>query len=145
MKSILSTPILELKQKAKLIFAKNKEISCPAFPEEKIIFNSKGLNHLFYEGSMKARPIKEAETRISLLPRALRVLKKMTFWQEERTIHHKNKIIHYWSLEAVIDERRIKIIIRQLGNGKKCFWSVIPSWRKVDGKIVNARSDLSIQ
>ena len=25
----------------------------------------------------------------------------------------------------------------------KCFWSVIPSWRKIDGKIVNSRSDLS--
>ena len=50
-----------------------------------------------------------------------------------------------WALEAVIDERRIKVIVRQKGDGKKCFWSVIPAWRKFDGRTVNAKSDLSKQ
>lgn len=135
----------ELKEKGRKIFEKNKKISCPAFPKDKVIFNSKGLHHLFYDGTMRARPEKEIETRVLLLPRALKVLKIMPLWQEERLIHREKKIIHFWALEGVVDKKRIKVIIRQKGNGKKCFWSVIPAWRKIDGKTVNAKSDLSKQ
>jgi len=135
----------KLKQKARKFFKIHKVVKCPAFPKEYVVFNSKGLSHLFYEGGMRARPIKEIENRISLLQRGLKLLKKMPFYQEERTLYYKGIIIHYWSLEGVVDERRIKVIIRQQGKGKKCFWSVIPSWRKIDGKIVNTRSDLSKQ
>ena len=135
--------MIKHKNQARKFFRKHKSVFCPAFSGAKVTFTSRGFNHLFYEGPMKARPAKEAESRILLLPRALKVLRKLTFWQEERKIQHKGKIIHYWSLEAVVDGRRIKVIVRQKGTGQKCFWSVIPSWRKIDGKIVNSRSDLS--
>ncbi len=141
----MSIETKELKTKAKNFFKKHKRVRCPAFPKEKIIFNSRGWHHLFYEGKMRARPIKEAETRVILLERGLKLLKKMPFYQEERIIDHEGIIIHYWSLEGIIDERRVKVIVRQEGKGRKCFWSVIPSWRKMDGKVVNAKSDLSQQ
>jgi hypothetical protein len=35
-----------LKRRAKEIFRKTKSVECPAFPGEKIAFNSKGINHL---------------------------------------------------------------------------------------------------
>jgi len=35
--------------------------------------------------------------------------------------------------------------IRQIGDGKKHFWSVIPAWRRVRGKIVNAKGNLGKQ
>ena len=73
----------ELKKQAREFFKQNKQVSCPAFPKETISFTSKGLNHLFYEGSMTGRPAKETETRVLLLPRALKVLEKITLWQEE--------------------------------------------------------------
>ncbi|MCX6783694.1 MAG: hypothetical protein NT141_01290 [candidate division WWE3 bacterium] len=135
----------ETKKNAKAFFKKHKSVKCPAFPKEKVYFNSRSLNHLFYEGAMSARPSKETETRVSLLPRAFLVLKRSSFWQEERIVDHKGEIMHYWSLEAVVEERRIKVIVRQKGGGRKFFWSVIPSWRKIDGRVVNARSDLSKQ
>ena len=135
----------ETKQKAAAFFKKHKSVKCPAFPKERVYFNSKGLHHLFYEGSMSARPEKEAETRVSLLPRAFLVLKKSSFWQEERIVDHKGEILRYWSIEAVVEERRVKVIVQQKGRGRKSFWSVIPSWRKIDGKVINARSDLSKQ
>ena len=40
---------------------------------------------------------------------------------------------------------RIKVIVRQVGNGAKHFWSVIPGWRKIRGAVSNARGDLSRQ
>lgn len=135
----------DLKKEAQKFFSRNKEITCPAFPKEKIIFNSKGLHHLFYDGTMRARPEKEIEARVLLLPQALKLVKLMPLWQEERLIRREKKTIRFWALEGVVDKKRIKVIIRQKGDGKKCFWSVIPAWRKIDGKTVNAKSDLSKQ
>lgn len=132
----------ELKLKARQFFRRHKSVRCPAFPKERVYFNSKGLRHIFYDGAMRARPEREMATRVLLLPRALKTLKKMPFWQERRTIQQKGKTVGFWSLEAVVDDRRIKVIIRQIGNGHKTFWSVIPSWRRVDGKIINAKSAL---
>lgn len=140
MKKISKIPILELKRKAKAIFAKNKEISCPTFPKEKITFNSKGLEHLFYKGSRKARKPKQSKIRIDLLPSALVLLKKLPVFQEERILSHKGQTIHYWAFEGVIEERRIKVIVRQVGKGKKHFWSVIPSWKNINSKRVNIKS-----
>lgn len=133
-----------LKQQARIFFRKTKSVSCPAFPNEKIVFNSKGLSHLFYKGSHKvsSRPDKETQIRVSLLPRAVKVLKLMPLAQEENTFTTEGRKVKYWAFEAVVDGRRIKVIVRQIGNGKKHFWSVIPAWRKIRGAAINSRSDL---
>lgn len=101
---------------------------------------------MFYKGSKKvsSRLLKEVKVRVDLLPRAIKLLKMMPLPQEEfSTIGLKNKRYHYYAFEAVVDGRRIKVIVRQVGNGKKHFWSVIPAWRRVRGERVNAKGDLS--
>lgn len=136
----------EIKILAKSFFKENKSVSCPAFPDEEVIFKSKALSHLFYKGANKksSRPFKEVETRIKLLPSAFKVLSVMPMAQEESTlVNHEGKVCIYWAFEAVVDQRRIKVIIRQVGKGKKHFWSVIPAWRKIRGKIVNAKGNLT--
>lgn len=138
------TPILELKQKAKLIFAENKEIFCPAFPKEKIALNAKGINHLFYKNPRNIRKLREIETRIELVPRAIKLLKIMPTHQEESSCLFKGKRIYFWSFEGIIDERRIKVIIKRVGQGKKHFWSVIPNWRRDRfGKKLNSKGNLA--
>lgn len=133
------------KQQIKKIFEQTKEIKCPAFPGEKVVFNSKGLSHLLYKGATKrsARPIKEIETRIKLLPSAIKVLRVMPLTQEESSYIKEGKINSYWAFEAVVDNRRIKVIVRQVGKGKKHFWSIIPAWRRIRGEIVNAPTRLN--
>lgn len=136
----------ELKKRAKEFFRQNKSVSCPAFPQETISFTSKGLNHLFYEGGSKkpSRPLKEVETRVNLLPFALKVLQLMPLSQEENSlVNPEGKICTYWAFEAVVDQRRIKVIVRQVGKGKKHFWSVIPAWRRIRGKVINAKGNLN--
>ncbi len=135
----------ELKQHAAAFFKKNQSVSCPAFPKEKITFNSKGLSHLFYKGAGKTstRNLQESEARVKLLPHALEVLKRMPLPQEESNLVDKaGRVCRYWAFEAVVENRRIKVIVRQMGNGKKLFWSVIPAWRKIRGQIVNAKGNL---
>jgi len=63
----------------------------------------------------------------------------MPYWQEE-SHYVKDKITYkFWCFEAVVENRRIKVIVRQVGNGKKHFWSVIPAWRKDRYGILNAK------
>lgn len=136
---------MRLRVEASKFFSKNKFVKCPAFPKEKISFNSKGLSHLFYKGSQKvfARTHEESKVRVSLLPRALKILSIMPLAQEENIFKVHDKKIKYWAFEAVVDERRIKVVVRQIGNGKKHFWSVIPAWRRARGMVINARGSLS--
>lgn len=139
--------MINYKKQTKIIFKENKTVVCPAFPGEKIVFNSKGMSHLFYKGANKlsTRPEKEISVRISLLPRALLILQKATFFQEECKLKSKEgKVFYYWAFEAVVDDRRIKVIVRQVGKGQKHFWSVIPAWRRIHGEVFNAKSKLNI-
>jgi len=127
------------KNQLKIIFDETKEVNCPAFSKEKIIFNAKGINHLIYKGSRSRREISRIETNIRLLPGAIKVLKVMPLAQEEMFYVRENIKYQFWTFEAVIDNRRIKVIIRQVGNGKKHFWSVIPTWRKDRFGVLNAQ------
>lgn len=139
---------MDHKESARHFFKTHKSVNCPAFPGEKVHFNSKGLSHLFYKGSAKtsSRPEQESSVRVNLLPHALKLLNKMPFPQEESVLtDFKGRICKYYAFEAVIDNHRIKVIVRQVGNGQKHFWSVIPAWRKIRNTTVNAKGPLHNQ
>lgn len=133
-----------IKIQARELFLTVKHVHCPAFPSEKIVFNAKGLHHLFYKGSKKVQTRTKAEIRIriQLLPLAIDLLKIMPVYQEESVYQLKNKVYRFWAFEGIVGGRRIKVIVRQVGNGAKHFWSVIPGWRKIRGAVRNARGDL---
>ena len=124
----------------KILFDSTGSIDCPAFNFEKISFNAKGINHLLFKGDRSQRDKKRIETNIRLLPNAIFLLEKTTFWQEESQYEKDKKVYKFWAFEAVINKRRIKVIIRQIGNGKKHFWSVIPAWRKNKYGLINAKT-----
>ncbi len=49
------------------------------------------------------------------------------------------KQVQYWGLIAIIKDRKIKVILRKIGNGEVHFWSVIPAWvtnKTRDGKFI---------
>ena len=72
-----------------------------------------------------------------------------------RTEQHKKerlktmKVVRYWAFVAIIKnyQRRIKIVIKQVGNGHIHFWSIIPYWNtkhyKDVTRIILAKGDLS--
>lgn len=132
------------KEIARVAYKKIGEIGCPTFPGEKIVFNAKGFSHLMYQGSSKekARPEKESQTRVALVERAVKLLEMMPLPQEESVYEFEGKRYYYWAFEAVVEEKRIKVVVRQCGNGKKHFWSVIPGWRKTRFETRNAKGSL---
>ncbi|MBU1129752.1 hypothetical protein KKE45_00330 [Patescibacteria group bacterium] len=134
---------MKFKDRIRKIFDEIKEIDCSAFPGEKVSFNAKGINHLIYKSDRSMRSVERIRTNIRLLPRAIKLLKLMPIFQEEASYKIGKTIFHFWAFEGVVDNRRIKVIVRQKGNGKKYFWSVIPCWRKDRfGDVKNSKSDL---
>jgi hypothetical protein len=130
------------KKQIKQIFEQNRIIVCPAIPNGEIILNAKGINHLIYKGNRSRRETERILTNIRLLPSAIKVLRFATFIQEESFYIQDNITYRFWTFEAVVDDRRIKVIVRQIGKGKKHFWSVIPAWRKDRYGILNAKRRL---
>ncbi|MCX6727055.1 MAG: hypothetical protein NTY75_04615 [Candidatus Shapirobacteria bacterium] len=134
---------MTFKDQIKKIFDETKEVDCPAFPGEKIHFNSKGINHLIYKGARSMREVSRIKTNIRLLPGAIKLLKIMPIAQEESSYMVGETTMKYWAFEGVINKRRIKVVIRQKGDGNKHFFSVIPAWRKDRfGQVKNSRGDL---
>ena len=131
--------MIDYKLEIKSFFNKIKQVKSPALAEI-VYFNAKGMNHLLYKKNRNSRSKDRIKTNFILLPRAIQLLEKSTFWQEESYYVRDGDRYFFWAFEAVIDGRRIKVIVRQVNSGKKHFWSVIPAWRKNRNGILNAKS-----
>lgn len=133
-------PIHELRDGATTLYKSFQNIYCPYFREE-IYFTSVGLNHLRYRKGRKERHYYAQQMRYKLIKLAPKVLKDSKTLQEFdmqqifiETKHNKRKEkvikdVHFYGFIAIIDSWKIKVIVRQIGNGKKHFWSIIPNWQ----------------
>ncbi len=78
--------------------------------------------------------------KFELLDKAKFIIETSTTFQEYdegfeyRTVEkygkrvQENAVVRCWGLIAVVKKFRAKVVIRQVGNGKKEFYSVIPAW-----------------
>ncbi|MCX6784626.1 MAG: hypothetical protein NTV81_01670 [Candidatus Komeilibacteria bacterium] len=116
------------------------KIFSPALTKE-VCFNSEGFNHIIFKSARTERERSSQILRFKLLPLASKLTKISTTFQEfEETIkefeikQHKKKIkvpkpVIYWGIIAITDGRKIKVILRQVGdNGNIHFWSIVPAW-----------------
>ena len=100
-----------------------------------VIFNAKGFHHLYYEGDGTPRNRAEVQYRLKLLPwitHVIRQAKEYIYEERKARVSSKKKapikLIKYWALMAWVGENnhiKIKVIIRQVGNGQVHFWSVM--------------------
>lgn len=130
---------IKTKKEAEKFYSSINSVYCPYF-NEKIAFNSKGLKHLKFKADQQARPRKEQYSRLKLLSFAPEVLKKshtvQGIWklkrlEEQKTNNRWEKILKpviYYEFIAVLENIRIKVIIKEVEGGEKHFWSVIPFW-----------------
>ena len=129
----------EIKTKGETFYKNIGEIYCPYF-KEKISFNSKGLGHLKFKNIKKARPEKDQYMRLKLINLAPEVLKLSHTVQgifetkkfERIRIHSRTdtvlKSVSYFEFISVIKRNRVRIVVKQIENGQKFFWSIIPFW-----------------
>jgi len=123
------------------------EVQCPYFGE-KITFNMVGFKHLKFKSDKVARPRSEQYARLKLINFAPQVLSLSRTVQgiwttkcfERIRIHNHTdtilKPVLYFEFIAVLDNVRIKVIVKQIDRGQKFFWSIIPYW-KIDS--INSR------
>lgn len=123
-------------------FQKNTKIQSPVLGT--VHLNSDGFLHLVYgdKRHKQKRDWKNQLKRFHLVTHTRRIIEGMSFYQEYmeqfQTVmvkkhKHKepaNKLVKYWAFVAVIDDKiRVKLILRQIGNGNIHFWSIIPYWK----------------
>jgi len=103
-------------------------------------FTAEGFNHFIFKGSRSERERSSQIARFRLLARAIKLIGLSTTYQEYEEIFralevksHKKKIsktksVQYWDIIAIVDGRKIKVILRKIGDGHLHFWSIIPAW-----------------
>lgn len=134
------------KEKAKTLYAKEREIYCPYF-KEKIILNSDGFHHLQFS-ARRERNKSEQLLKFRLLPYALNVIRHSGTVQEYRRMLTpigkpssrdgavSMKEVEYWGFVAIVGDKpiRIRAIVRRVGTGNITFWSVMFHSKVRDGK-----------
>ena len=98
-------------------------------------FNAKGFHHLIYDGTGRTRTIKEQNYKFSLIPLIVPVIMnsseavyRKSKEKENRKKDSKIKDIEYWGLTALVGknkDKKVKVILRRVGNGRIIFWSVM--------------------
>jgi len=128
-----------IRSKGELFYKNLTEIYCPYF-QEKIFFNAAGLSHLKFKQRQKHRSDADQYMRfklIFLVPEIIKIShtlqgKLETKQFETVKVHSRKEFIFknvtYYEFIALIQRNRIKVIIKQIENGQKFFWSIIPFW-----------------
>ena len=130
----------KLKEDAQKFYTIIGKIISPLF-NEPVHFTSEGFNHILFKTARTERDKESQIMRFKLLPRAVKLIKITSTYQEfEETLKEfdivsykkktkKSKPVRYWGIIAIIDGRKIKVIIRKVGdNGAIHFWSIVPAW-----------------
>ncbi|MBI4994483.1 hypothetical protein HZC21_02455 [Candidatus Peregrinibacteria bacterium] len=117
-------------------------VRCPYLQDE-VHFNRVGFEHLLFKEWNKTRSRIEQYVRLKLLKLAPLVLSKSHTLQEydERRMFVRQKIntrwesrvklVRYYVFVAIINDARIKIIVKEIEGGSKIFYSLYPSWKVV--------------
>ncbi len=126
----------QLKLKAKKNYSKIGRIPSPALNDEYVAFTNKGFTHLIRKGR-NPRPRSEQVRRFLLIPYAEQIIKnpKATIlYRSSETKYYVNrygqKILttstaHFWTFVENSDNGTIKVVIRQLNQGQKHFFSIM--------------------
>lgn len=129
----------EVKEKGEELYKSLGEVYCPYF-KEKVLFSSAGLEHLKFKRREKTRLEQDQYMRFKLIYLAPEIIKlshtlqgvlKMNKFERVR-LHNRTdtvlKHVTYYEFIALIKRDRVKVIVKQIENGEKFFWSIIPYW-----------------
>jgi len=148
----------KVKDEAEKFYNTIGDVYCPYF-KEKIAFNAKGLRHLKFKSNRKARPRKDQYSRLKIIYLAPEILKQshtlqgigqIKKFEEQKTNSRWERImkeVKYYEFIAVINNVRIKVVVKEVLGGEKYFWSVIPCWgidKKTSKRILHSR-DLQLE
>ncbi len=112
---------------------------CPALGQP-VRFTSQGFNHLIYSAPKKMRDKRAQILRFDMLEKGKFILDTSTTYQEydEEIVYKKvnrrgfwvpmNVVVRCWGFVAIVRKFRVKVVVKQEGNGAIEFLSVAPAW-----------------
>lgn len=130
----------KVKIEAEKFYKSVGDIYCPYF-KERINLNHKGLEHIEFKGNNAIRPIKDQYRRLKILKytpiilesshtlQGIRRTKNFEYIKTNSRWENVLKNVIYFEFIAILDDLRIRIILKQIENGSKFFWSIIPYWK----------------
>lgn len=131
---------LKIKKEAEKFYKEVESVYCP-FLKRKINFNVKGLDHIKIKEWNKGRLMQDQYLRLKFLHLAPEILKlsgTLQEYQEGKSFERVNinsrwenhlKDVNYYGFVAIINEVKLKIIVKEIDGGQPYFWSIIPSWK----------------
>lgn len=129
----------KLRDDAQALYAETKPVLSPALGE-RVAFTADGFNHIIFKRPRHEREQASQMMRFKLLPQAIRLIAHANTFQEfEETLKEfevkmkkrrelRSKPVRYWGIIAIFEGRKIKVILRKIGNGQLHFWSIVPAW-----------------
>ena len=114
-----------------------KKVYCPYF-KDNIYFTGDGFDHIRFKKKHAVRPFKDMRMRIDLLPTVLKIIGASHTLQnrslrrrfEYRYVNSRKESaltdVTYYEFVAIMDERRVRVVVKQIENFEKIFLSVIP-------------------
>lgn len=114
----------EFIKNAKTEYKKIGHVECPAFRGERVYFTKDGFTHLLRKGS-DIRPDKEQLRRLKLLPHAASILRGSKYAHSQKLNIVDDCPAYFWTFSKTINSIPIRVVVRQLGNGRKHFFSIM--------------------
>ena len=114
-------------------------VQCPFF-NEKVNFNAEGLEHLKFKSWNHARKRRDQFMRLKLIDLAPEVIRRSRtlqgIWETKLPVRRKRHKkwesvftdVTFYEFIAVLERKRVKVIVKQFAGGEKFFWTMIPFW-----------------
>jgi hypothetical protein len=131
---------IKTKEDARKLYSSFGSIKCDALGGQSVYFTSEGFNHLIYKNK-RERSKNDQFMRLKVLDLAKRILDITTTYQEYEEVlqnilvkvkKHKEYSsipVKYWGFIAIIENKKLRVVVKQIRGGRLQFWSVAPFWR----------------
>lgn len=129
---------LEVRSLAEQAYGGYKDLKCPAI-NATVKFTAEGLNHIVYKKG-RERDKKDQFMRLKVIDIARLVIKTTTTIQEKdekiqqfrvkmkKKYTNVGKSVNFWGFIAIMENKKIRVVVRKVGAGAHHFWSVAPNW-----------------
>ena len=110
-------------------------VSCPALNGEEVSFNRKGIDHILYKAARSHQQIIERLSYLRYVVEMLtdpdaktdfRFVKEKTYLKKHGQHQLCDVEAKYWSFRKIVHATLVvKVLVRQVENGKKHFYSIM--------------------
>lgn len=126
--------IKQLIKRAELDYKKIKSVKCPALNNDDIVFNNHGFNHIIRKGKV-TRALNIQVERMNLIKFVPEILiNSKNFSSHRKSIDFNGSVAYFWCFKDKIGDKNLKLIVRQIGNGVKHFFSIFQESAKTSPK-----------